>query len=256
MKPLSQKGLFCVSAALAIVAGVGVYRTLEQARVRSIPSHEQATVLVTKVYVKPGQRIDGSVVEEVQIPPRYLQPAAFRKLAEILDSKGRPLYAARLGLLKGEQVTRPRTVEETGLTTLSWALEPEKIAVSLELSAAGSVGHHIKPGDWVCVFAMFDPQPGISEARLDAIERRVQVVAVNDQIGSGEMVGIEKSKGRGLSNESILVTLSAAPAQAGRILLARDQGRIALGLYSALDESPAHFYPVRIPELRRDGPSR
>ncbi len=212
--------------------------------------YAKGRAVVAKKYLRAGQPIEPGSLEEVSVPAAYIQPTAFEKISDVLDSTDHALYAARFGLLKGEQVTRSKVVEESSRWDLAWALEPKRLGLTLALDPESAGGGHLKPGDWVAVLAVLDSQDGISEPRADVIESRVQVSSVNGKLLGAAEERAEKSKLSNLSIDSFLVTLSLTPRQAARIFLARSRGRVALALRSAVDDESSLSVSVRLSDLR------
>lgn len=241
-----------LSVLFAALCGGGSYVELANKEKTIRDRKAQRSVVVARKYLRAGQPIDPGQLEEVSVPVAYIQPTAFEKISDLRDAAGHAVYAARLGFLKGEQLTRSRVIEESSRFDLAWTLEPRHLGVTLTLDPDAACGGHIKPGDWVAVMAVFDPQPGVGEARADVIESRVQVAAVNGRLAGFVSTGEEKTAAHNLSNDPFLVTLSLTSRQADRVLLARSRGHIALALRSAVDDESPLSASVRLSDLRQD----
>jgi pilus assembly protein CpaB len=171
-------------------------------------------------------------VRTVRIKPlteAYREPLVLTAFTNALTS--------RVGILKGEQLTKSKVLDENTPLGLAWALAAGETAVALRLNAEQAVGGMINPGDRVNVLCTFDRQPGWEEAQTVEFLSRVRVLAVDGATTAS-------SQRKDVSNEFVLVTLATTPQQSARIVLAGEKGRVSLALLSPLDARIAAAAPV------------
>ncbi len=178
------------------------------------------TVMVLRKTATAGHAIEAGDLEPRLIPAAFAEPGAFHEPREVKNAR------ARIGLVKGEQLTRTKIESDASRLGLAWTLRSGAVALSLRLPAESAVGGHALPGDWVAVFAAAEP-----------VVRRARIVAVHDRVW--DPAGAPPSPFAATApNESYLVTLMLTPDQVSRVAAAVERGRLTLALLSALDDEP------------------
>jgi Flp pilus assembly protein CpaB len=246
---------FVASAVFAASVAAGFYYLAEANTPEKKGEQEWVSVVVAKKFLKPGERIQKNNLEELKIPKPYVQPLAFLSKDECTGGIGVPYYVPRIGLLKGEQITRSKVLEESRQTDLEWTLDSPHRGLTLELDKAAAGGGFLRPGVRVSVFGVFDAQPGIPDPRADLIESSVQVLAVNGRTVAFEDVNDEKQLPKKTSNDSFLVTLSLSSRQIARVLLGQSRGRVVLTVQPGGEEAFEKVSGATLSALRsREGP--
>lgn len=224
---------------LGVGAAMGCGGYLHQAENRIRNQYVMTTVLQARKYIKEGKPIEAGWVEEVPIPSAYLPPMALQTKNELFNTQGQSLFKARSGLLKGEYLSRSHLVEMGSDKSLAWVLAPGQTAITVKLAPEQTVAALIRPGDWVDVY-------WTNEKTLLLLSK-VLVLAFDERLWE-EMADSAKTP-ESLPRESHLVTLALAPEDAGRLVLACDQGRIVLALTSPLDVQIHKMRPLKSADM-------
>src|SRR5690242_17198675 len=131
---LNSRTKLILSMTLGVCVEVMVRGTLKHAEERLNSQYKATTVLVARKYISPGKEVLPDLVEEKQIPVAFVEPTALSRLDELKDAQGKTFLKTRLGVLKGEQISRSRLMGESGFSSLAWTLPPEQMAMSLRLA--------------------------------------------------------------------------------------------------------------------------
>jgi pilus assembly protein CpaB len=224
---LTNKNKAAVSlfAAVATVAAMWGWLTHEETQRRA--QQKMTTVLVAKKYIPGGKTLDEALLQETLVPAAYAQPSAIQSKSELLDENGRPHFRARIGLLKGEQITTSKLHDDKSAAGLAWVLSPGQTAFSLRLPVEKAVGGLIQPGDWVHVI-------NVTEKSAQMLFSPVRVIALQDRII--DAAPTEKATIESSTNDTILVTIGVTPAQATAMAWAVERGRIALALTAPIND--------------------
>jgi pilus assembly protein CpaB len=223
----------------AVVTAVLIQTYLQRAERKLETRFKMTTVLTAKRYISVGKNIGADLVAETEIPVAYVEPGALQSLTELKDQKGALPWKSRIGLMKGEQITKSKLFRVEDALSLAWTLSPGHNAVSFRLSLEKAVSGLVQPGDRVNVFCTMDPQPGWDATETREILHRALAVAVEDRVWDPSGAGIEKRDPKNVANDSILITLSLTPREAALAALAMDKGRISLALTSPMEaEAP------------------
>jgi pilus assembly protein CpaB len=208
-------------AGLLAVVIMWTYLAKERKKINNLT--KMTTVLITKRYVAPGKSISADFLEEIPIPVAYVEPTAIQTIKDL----GNGNRKARLGLLKGEQLTKSKLSDENISLGLSWVLPPDQTALTLKFSLAEAVGGFLRPGDWVNVYSTMNNGTRI-------LLPRVRAVAVQDQIADDMGATAEKNIDKNMSNDFVLVTLALTSTEATQAILAQQKGTLYLSLCSSM----------------------
>ncbi len=250
-KFITYRRKILIAVSIWIVTAVLAWIYLKRAEDRLNARYKTNTVLVSKKYIPAGKEITMDMVETKNVPIAFLEPTALSNVEELKILKGKASFKARIGLLKGEQMTRSKLVETGGSLNLAWTIPPDQVALSLRLSPDQSVAGLVRPGDWVSVYGVFDMQPGLSEPECVPILARSQVIGVQNNLWDPANNSSEKIEWKELSNDFILVTLSVTPEQANRLMLASVKSHLALGLHSALNAAAFRTGKIKLSQIVR-----
>lgn len=241
---LTQKKKLYISIGSSLFALLLVYTFLgAKKRDLTLWSDPQTVVTASKDILE-GVVADESMVEEVQIPKKFIQPGAFVKVEAI---SGLVTIAP---VKKGEQVTDTKLVPASYETGLSAKIPIGKRAVSLPVDDVSGVSNLVKSNNFVDVLATFDfGNETESKVYTYTILEGVQVLAVGDEIGNREDRSQKKDSkgifsGGALSaiNESMkrkTVTLALSPSDVQKLVLAEENGKVFLSLRPKWEDEKA-----------------
>ncbi len=248
------RGIVCLGLSVVVGGAVWIYLRRAEQKIQSL--YKMTTVLCARKYVASGKVVSEDILESVPVPVAFLQPTAVQKKEDLLDKDGKPCYQTRIGLLKGEQITKSRLVLAGVFSGLSWILPDGVTAQTLKLSAEQAVGGLVQPGDWVNLICVIDKQPGWGKLQALTLLERVRVLAVNQSLWDPALAAGEKGYSKTEGGESFLVTVEVAPTDASLVALASEKGRIILTLVSPVDRCKYAPPPVGLSDLKGDhGPS-
>lgn len=221
---VSQKKL-ALALGVAVIAAAGSWLIMENQQKKYAKQTRMVTVLKSRKFIPTGKAVEGNGVEEMPIPEAYVPLGALGKKDELVDSQGRPRFAAMVGIPKGEMLTRSLLIEPSLIGGLSWTLEPGRVAVSLRLNLEQAVTGHLQPGDFVNVTSF-------GQGKSVALLSHVRVVAVGDRVWDGVGLAVDFSKG--LASEPVFVTLMMLPEESLTLNRAVNAGVVNLELVSPL----------------------
>lgn len=244
------KKRLALSLAMGLITALLVWTYLDRFQKKMTQGQTMVTVLMAQKYIAKDKIVTPDLVKEAPIPKAYLEPTAAVSLDDLKNRSGQFQLKARIGLLKGEQITRSKLMEETSYQSLSWSLAPGQVAFSLRLSPERAAGGHIQPGDWVHVLSIMDRQPGWPEVTAQFLLERVQVLAVQEHI-LNPAVSSEKINLKNMAAEPLSITLSLSPREAALLALAQEKGPVSLALVSPMTEDRVGPLAVQLGHLKR-----
>lgn len=163
---------------------------------------------------------DVSVQNMAQLPPQGFGVASLvvGRSAAVEIAQGAPVLSG--SLLEG----------------LAGLLAAGERAVSIKVDEASAVGHKLKPGDWVDVFAVLrrDSQEVDASQALMLLPKK-QVLAYGAHI-QGEPPADDKKSQGGQSAAARTAVIAVQVEEVNRLLLAEQQGQVLLALRSPLDQ--------------------
>jgi pilus assembly protein CpaB len=217
---------------LAILAVVLVRDWLaEQARPVIVQEQKvpMTTVVVARTKLVYGNKIGAEHLREVDWPIDSVPPGSFKTIDELVKP-GEQRVVLRT-METGEPVLPPKVTGFGGRASLSAILDKKMRAISISLSAVTGVGGFVLPGDKVDILL----SRGAGGSRItDVLLQNVKVLAI-DQSASEQQDKPKVAK---------TVTLEVTPAQAQKLTLAAQVGRLSLTLRSVANS--AQMRPKRI----------
>ncbi len=141
--------------------------------------------------------------------------------------------AARAEIIKGEILLAARFTDEGAGSTLAAVVAPSMRAVSVRVDDVVGVAGFVLPGNYVDVVSAY--REGM-DTFSETIVQNVKVLAV-DQTASSD------------KNEPVIVravTLEVTPADAEKLVLAKQRGAIQLALRNPLDTRVAELTSARV----------
>lgn len=203
-----QRGLLSSVGGIVVAFAVWVYLHEESKKIEA--QSTMVTVVYAKRYIPAGREVKESFLEEKKLPLAYVEPGAYRDVNEIKEGKLR----SRIGILKGEQVTRSKLLSDRSALGLSWIVPAGLVASSLRLPPEDAVAGLLRPGDWVHLYPLFE---------------RVQILAVNNLIWGGEQ------KNESEADLGLLVTFGLTPDEGAKLARVKQKEHLSIALISNLD---------------------
>jgi len=239
---------FGIAWVSAVVLSWWVYRT------RTAPQTGDLVRIVAAAQDLPaGKRVLASDLKLITVGRKDVPKGSFQKTADVIDraiavaiSANEPVLNAKLaGKGSGE-----------GLTAL---IEPGTRAVSVQVNEISGVAGFIQPGTRVDV--LFTRVFSNGDAATTTILQNVKVLAYGRQLEPATRADSTRDAARADTNPNALrpnvATLLVTQAQAERLVLAAQRGRIQLVLRNTLDDHINEFAdPVQSTDLGIDEPRR
>lgn len=242
MKLLLKPGFIILLAVLlAAAAVIGVYFYLEQEK-EKLSSVEKGYAITTKTEIPAKTRITKEMVEEKEIPSKYLHPRAVKKLDEVIGS------ITRYPLAAGELVLSSKIVKESEIKDgLAYLIPEGERAVTVAVDEVSSVGWHLRPGDQVDVIATLELSvPGAESGE----KTELAVVALQEVniLAVGKDLEVIKEDGKN-QTEVKTVTLAVTLEEAKHLVLADEKGKIRLALRSPVERGKKPSAPFKMQDF-------
>ncbi|HET7314078.1 Flp pilus assembly protein CpaB [Salinisphaera sp.] len=199
---------------------------------------ETTRVIVAKHKLQAGDVISGATVSVGRLPSQYVPseavvPGTFDKV------KGKVLNR---DMGAGETLQKD-FVAGMVIDRFSDLLEEGQRAVSIQVASLQNTSGMLLPGDYVDLFVLLDDQPSAVQQRLKPVLGRVKVLAAGEHSLHTHNQSYQHLPGGGAKYSQITVGVSLA--QAERLVVARDEGRIVVFLRNAEDKRRiAGLYPA------------
>lgn len=214
-----------IALAIAVVVGlVGVYLLnvvltgLSDRKEAEDRAAQMTQVVVASKPIPFGTAITEINTKTVSWPKSALPEGSFSSLAAVGKNR-----VALQSLLAGEPLLAARLSGSDGRATLSVALPPDKLAVSVPINDVTGVGGFVRPGDTVDVL-LTRPIPGDNmngnDRMTDVVMQAVRVLAI-DQVADPSKTEAAVAK---------TATLEVDQQGAQKLVLARDLGSLSLAL--------------------------
>lgn len=241
-----------VALALALLGSLAVVAYVRSADERALAGREAVRVLVATKVVPAGtsaaQLRTGGFVERVVMPAETVPADALGELDKALDS------LVLTAELKPRQLLLRGMFDESAGVTGGLAVPDGRLAVSVEVTAAGQVAGFVRPGSKVAIFDTFTMQSGRGRipsgdgltSRSDAnhatrvVLPRVDVIAVGERgtegaatsapsPGAEQESGTEGS-GKAKSGVSVMITVAVNQQEAEKLIHVAQTGVLYLAL--------------------------
>lgn len=213
--------LLAVSTALGGMSAWAIERHLDQKthEIKRTEQGEQARRLVAAHAIEAGATLQLTDIAARDIPLRWADPDSIptTEVSRVVGMQATTALAAGQSLLNAHLSVRG----EAGLAT---RLAPGKRAVTIPVDQVSSVSGMLSPGDLIDLYVSFDHQGRRMTAPLLS---DVQVLA------TGRQVGLSGDGGSAQSADYGTVTLETTPAQAVKLVAARQGGSITAVLSTA-----------------------
>lgn len=206
-------------------------------RPKEAPKQESAglEVMVAAKALKPGEVLDGKMVKwQAWDESRIYDGLVTRKAGEKEDVTGK----MKREVAAGEPITTSAMVGDADATLLAAQLKPGMRAVGVRVTAEGSAGGFVMPGDHVDVILsqQIDIDKDSAEATMAA--GTIQSEAAETILQNIKVLAIDQNADK---NDSAKVgrtaTLEVTRKQAEMLLLASQMGDLSLALRGIEDEA-------------------
>lgn len=188
----------CAAVAVASLAFAAVEFTVAQDTVAKSQA-DMIEILVPKETIKAGTPITADMLEEAQVPKRYVPADAVDK-----SSKSDLIGKSSVGnLSKGVPISMGTVQGSSNPSSISLALASGHVARTFSLDAASSMSPLLKPGDYVTVTATFAAGNGSTQQTVNY--QNVKVLATDATLQSSD----GSSQSAGYST----ITLELTPEQ-------------------------------------------
>lgn len=239
---LSSKSLLAIALVLSLVTVSLVYTFLQSATTKTVSS-EGEIVLVAKTNIPARTRVSHEMIQELQVPPRYIQPGAMRETPKAVGTMTRETIIA------GEQLTERRLLLDGKYAGFSGVIPPGKRAITVAASEVTGVAGLLKAGDYVDVLVTFDQQT-VGESVTKIAMQNVMVLSVNrENMSSMDEATVKKETSKDSAMSKVMnVTLAVSPEDAARITMAEEKGKVRFALRPYFSETatyiPQPVYPA------------
>lgn len=188
----------CAAVAVASLAFAAVEFTVAQDTVAKGQA-DMIEILVPKETIKAGTPITADMLEEAQVPKRYVPADAVDK-----SNKSDLIGKSSVGnLSKGVPISMGTVQGSSNPSSISLALASGHVARTFSLDAASSMSPLLKPGDYVTVTATFTAGNGSTQQTVNY--QNVKVLATDATLQSSD----GSSQSAGYST----ITLELTPEQ-------------------------------------------
>jgi pilus assembly protein CpaB len=221
-----------IAVTLAALASVGVYRAIQNIPVREVSVASIHTVVATRP-LPLGARVTSADVKLVAWPASAPVPGSFTEVDQVTDR----------GVISSVLANEPLTETKLAPIEAGAGLPPTiplgMRAISVKVNDVIGVAGFVLPGTRVDVV--------VTARRAQDSMSRVVVTNV-EVVAAGTRYDQEEAK-EGEPVRASVVTLLVTPSDAERIVLAAEEGSIALALRNPLDVEPTQTSGVRMGSL-------
>ncbi len=192
----------CAAVAVGSLAFAAVEFTVAQDTVAKTQSN-MVEIVVPKDTIKAGTPITADMLEEAQVPKRYVPADAADE-----SSKSDLIGKSPIGdLSKGVPISMGTVQGSSNPSSISLALASGHVARTFSLDAAASMSPLLKPGDYVTVTATFKSGNGTTQQTVNY--QNVKVLATD--------ATLQSTDGSSQSSGYSTITLELTPEQLSEI---------------------------------------
>jgi len=213
-----------LAMAAAGVASYGVYLAVRAMPQRSAQAAQSRAVVAARA-LPVGTMLGPKDVKLIPWPAASMIPGAYTKLEQVVN---RGLVDS---VAENEPLTDSKLAKEGAGAGLPPTIPPGMRAISLKVNEVIGVAGFVVPGTRVDVLVSINQGEG-----RDSVSR---VVVSNVQVlTAGTRFDQERARKDAKPMPTSVVTLLVSPADAERLTLAADEGKIMLTLRNPLDQEP------------------
>jgi len=259
---MQNKRVLLISLGVAFVAVMMVVSYISQKEKQLMELATPIKIFVAVKDIPHGSRMDETMVEETEIPKKYIQPGAVGKLSEVIDR------AVIVPVLKGTQILESMftTPEEGGIAA---KIPADMRAFSIAATDVTAVAELVQPGDFVDVLltvevGSFKEGQNVSEEVITkTILENVLVLAINQTSSKMEALKsfrvrqeaagsvFSEAGGAGEKGEELeTLTLALSPEDTQKMNMAQEIGTVSVSLRSRWDKGQElHIRPLKSQEF-------
>ena len=189
------------------------------------------TIVVAAKSLAYGTAVTSDSVVEIPWFSSTLPEGAFAVKDDLLNGGRRVVLSP---MKRGEAVLRSKVTGPGQRASLASLLDDGKRAVTVSVDDVRGVAGFVLPGDFVDIVLIADDGSPKRESYSDILLEHVKVLAI-DQVAS---------EGEGQPTVAKAVTVEVTKAQAQKILLATNIGKLSLILSRPLESKPDPNHPV------------
>lgn len=231
---LKLKYLIPLAVLAALLATLGTYSYLQNQKTALQQSKKMVrTVLIAKVNLPVGTRLDESVLQVKEYPPELTPAGSFTQAADLV---GR---VTKSEIFAGEVVLESRLAAQGSSSGFAAAIPAGMRAMTVAVNVVSGVSGFILPHARVDVLATVSSTGDKEESTTTTILENIEVLAVDQTVDTK-------------NNEPITVksvTLLVTPEQAEKLALGSYEGKLQLVLRNTVDQAEAAPSGVRLKEL-------
>ena len=163
MESINKKIIF-ITLILAAMTTVLIYVFIKSQTKIEESNVEKKSIYVAANEIPAKHKMTEIDVVKKEIESEYINPSAIVDLEQIVGKR------TKEAILKGEQILNERLVEDEELT-LSYEIEKNKRAVSINIDEQKGVAFQIKKGDYIDVIATFKKTETDNADKVEDIEK-------------------------------------------------------------------------------------
>lgn len=273
---MQNKRALLISLVVALFAVMIVFSYIRKKEKALMQWATPVKVVFAVKNIPEGSTLDETMLEEKEVPKKYVQPGAIEKISDVID---RVVF---IPVLDGTQILESAlmTQEKVGISAkISKGMRAFSIAVSDVTAVSGL----IQPGDFVDIMATIeigsykDGRNVSEEIVTKTILQHVMVLAVN-QMSSRTQIkqstrGAQEAAGNVFSGQSsssgkrdkiTTLTLALTPEDTQKLNMAQEIGSLSASLRSAWETEDSTIIPqlssqkflgIKKPIVRRSQPA-
>ena len=241
---MSNKMLFAIALVFSLVT-VSLIYTFLQSAARRTALKEGETVVVAKVNIPAKTRVSPEMVQELRVPPEYIQPGAMREIPKVVG------IMTREEIIAGEQLTERRLLIDGKHSGFSGVIPAGKRAITVAATDVTGVAGLVKAGDYVDVLITFDAQT-VGDVVTKIAMQNIEVLSVNrESLADTDNHAGKKDASKDLALTKVAnVTLSVSPEEAAHITVAEEKGKVRFALRPYVPERDTYVakpvYPTDV----------
>lgn len=240
MVTLSNKRLIGIAIVLSLMTAVLLYNYLKGVT-NGQAGREGVVVIAAKMDIAPKTKITSEMVQEIKVPPEYMQPGVVQSLDKVIG------IVVREQIVSGEQISERRLVREGKAVGFTGLIPRDKRAVTVAVNEVTGVAGFVKAGDYVDVVVTFDANT-VGDHVSQVVMQNILVLAANREMEVSAVESSAKDNGKDPLKVGT-VTMAVTPDEAVKLTLAEDRGKIRLALRPYL---PTNSFVITEPITPKD----
>jgi pilus assembly protein CpaB len=222
--------LLMLALGCGLVASIGITQVMAKRNAGPPPSGETESIFIAVKDIPLGERLTAEVLKSEPWPKDKIPPGAVTKIEDVEGCRTRTKLYAGEPILEKKLLGKGASMQgDSALIPLGYRVVPVKVD-----NVSGGPGL-ITPGDRVDVLVHLtrNPNQEIFDTSTRTILQDIKVFAVNDIVDIGEQKDSKDKERLAAKTISLLVT----PAQAAKLTLATEMGKVRLVMRPPDDES-------------------